>query len=253
MENIKIISKTEQENSPLFGGRLYENRPISFPYDGKTNAYSSLFYWANVEAVEDGEFGLHPHKGFEIMTFIFKGALEHYDTKTQKWTPLLAGGVQVIQSGNGIQHAEKYVKDSQAFQMWLDPDFSKALQKPAEYKDYQQKEFSWVNEDGLQTMHYVGNKGPIKFDSEGLAIRALKFEEEESHKDIKLNPAKFYSMYLLKGELSLADNQIVKDDYIILQNTENIDVKVAKDSELFIVETPQNPSYITYTQRINGI
>ena len=84
---------------PLFNGAFLENKPIPFPDRGETTAYSNLFYWAHLEAFETAEFPLHPHEGFEIITFVFKGSLEHYDTATKVWTVLDAGGVQVIQAG----------------------------------------------------------------------------------------------------------------------------------------------------------
>jgi redox-sensitive bicupin YhaK (pirin superfamily) len=79
--------------------------------------YSSLYYWSNGYVMEQCEFGLHPHKGFEIMTFLFEGTIEHYDTATKVWTPLNAGDFQIIQSNSGIQHQEKITKGSRAFQV----------------------------------------------------------------------------------------------------------------------------------------
>lgn len=248
---MKVLSKQEQFNSPLFGGRLYENRPISFPQGSHTDAYSNLFYWANVEAIQDGEFGLHPHQGFEIMTFIFKGALEHFDTKTQKWTPLKAGGVQVIQSGNGVQHAEKYKQGSQAFQIWFDPNFAVALKKSAGYKDYQKDAFEFVKENGIQTKHYVGNGGPIVYDSPEIAVKMLLMDKGANH-IIEANKKRIYSMYLLSGAVTINDKSIQKDDYIILEDTDKMELSVAENSELFIVETPQALSYKSQADFING-
>ena len=75
---------------PLFGGAFVENKPIPFSDRGKTTAYSNLFYWAHLEAEETAEFPLHPHEGFEIMTFVFKGSVEHFDTASKVYTPLNA-------------------------------------------------------------------------------------------------------------------------------------------------------------------
>jgi len=61
--------------------------------------------------------------------------------QTNKWIPLPAGGVQLIQAGKGVPHSEKHIKGSRAFQIWFDPDFNKSLAKNAYYKDFQADAF----------------------------------------------------------------------------------------------------------------
>lgn len=126
---VRVIEKADQYNDVIFGGRFFANKPV---FNGQSNIlpYSCLFYWSNGYVIEDCEFGLHPHTGFEIMTFLFEGSLEHYDTATRVWTPLHAGDFQIIQSNSGIRHQERIKKGSRAFQIWFDPDFIKALNLP---------------------------------------------------------------------------------------------------------------------------
>jgi len=109
MSKLMHLKKDQQQLMPLFNGAFIENKPIPFPYGRKSYAYSNLFYWAHLIARETAEFPLHPHEGFEIMTFVLKGSLEHYDTATKVWTPLSSGGVQVIQAGSGVQHSEIFL------------------------------------------------------------------------------------------------------------------------------------------------
>ena len=58
--------------------------------------YSNLFYWAHLEAIETAEFPLHPHEGFEIMTFVLEGTVEHFDTKTNVWTKIQKDGLPIL-------------------------------------------------------------------------------------------------------------------------------------------------------------
>lgn len=153
---LHIKTKEQQHSVSIFGGRLLENKPLS-----GDRLYSNLIYWANVEAVDKGTFPMHPHEGIEILTLIFKGGLEHFDTATEKWTPLPADAVQHIQAGSGLQHSEKYIKGSRAFQIWFNPDFSKSLKKEPNYKDYQADSFKWVKENEIEVKHYVGKDAPI--------------------------------------------------------------------------------------------
>ena len=70
---------------------------------------------------------LHPHRGFEICSFVLKGEIEHYDTLLDKWITLSEGDVQVIKAGKGISHSEKLKSGSEIFQIWFDPNIQESL------------------------------------------------------------------------------------------------------------------------------
>ena len=80
--------------------------------------------------------GLHPHKGFEICSFVLKGNINHYDNKIDDWITLDEGDVQIIRSGSGISHAEEIDENSEIFQIWFIPDLSVSLYENASYNDY---------------------------------------------------------------------------------------------------------------------
>jgi hypothetical protein len=50
-------------------------------------------------------FGPHPHRGFETVTFIVDGELEHRDTAGHR-SVIRAGGVQWMTAGRGLIHSE---------------------------------------------------------------------------------------------------------------------------------------------------
>ena len=78
----------------------------------------------------------HPHRGFEIISVVLEGALEHYDSLNRQWVPLDAGGVQVIQSGSGLSHSERLSANARMFQIWLDPNLAETFGEPPAYADY---------------------------------------------------------------------------------------------------------------------
>ena len=66
---IEIVKKKEQAYGEFNRGEIIENKPIGFPNEGGgLKPYSNLFYWAYAEANVDSVIGLHPHKGFEIIS-----------------------------------------------------------------------------------------------------------------------------------------------------------------------------------------
>ena len=148
---LRIFKKEDQTFGQFNGGEIIENKPIGFPHEAFVlKPFSNLFYWAHAIATKDSTIGLHPHKGFEILTYVLKGKIRHYDTKIEKWVSLKKGDVQLIQSGSGISHSEHLYDKSEIFQIWFDPDLSKSLNKEPQYKDYKEKEFENIN--GIKTI-----------------------------------------------------------------------------------------------------
>ena len=233
--NISVKEKSHQHNVSLFGGRLKENKPLS----GEP-LYSNLIYWAHVEAPEEGTFPMHPHEGIEILTFIFEGGLEHFDTATNVWTPLPAGGVQHIQSGKGVYHSEKYWKGSRAFQIWFDPDFSKALQKDPGYIDYQAESFQWIEKSNMKVLEYVGPDCPIQTDAPGVV--AKRFQLNAGIHAIDVNPLSTYSIYVMSGELSLEGTKMPLDSFTKISGVERLNFDT-KGCDVFVLQTPTELSY----------
>jgi redox-sensitive bicupin YhaK (pirin superfamily) len=236
---IRVIKKSEQFNDVIFGGRFHANKPV---FQGKANVkpYSSLFYWSNGYVHEKCEFGLHPHQGFEIMTFLFEGKISHYDTQTQVWTDLEAGGFQVIQSNSGIQHQERIAEGSRAFQIWFDPNFYEAVhQKPA-YVDYHGNDFQPKIVKGVETVTYIGADSKAKALTPDLTIKKLIFNQK-TQKSIELNEKHSYTFYVLKGNGIIENSQITQDDAIRISGNSNLNIDF--EGELFFIETPTILSY----------
>ena len=247
MSNIIHLKKEQQQLMPLFNGAFVENKPIPFPDRTGTKAYSNLFYWAHLEAGKTAEFPLHPHEGFEIMTFVFRGSLEHFDTASNEYTPLNAGGVQVIQAGSGVQHSERIVQGSELFQIWFDPDFAITLKKDATYRDYQADEFASEKKDGVERLSYLRDNGPIHFETKGIEIEKLNFDSGEYLE--KLDREYTYSYYLLDGEIVIGGELVEKDDFLVLSEMEQIIFNIANSAELFVIKSPSKIDYQRFIER----
>jgi len=231
---IQVIKKAEQFNDVIFDGKFLANKPV-FNRKANVKPYSSLFYWSNAYVNDLCEFGLHPHEGFEIMTFLFEGTIEHYDTATKAWTPLHAGDFQIIQSNSGIQHQEKVSNGSRAFQIWFDPNYHDAVKLKPVYCDYHSKNFQATVENGISTLTYIGSESSVKAVTPNLTIKKLAFEKQTKI-DISLNENMSYTFYVLNGQ-GLGDNQeIEKDDAIRISDCTKLEVDF--QGELFYIETP---------------
>ena len=156
-----------------------ERKPIGFPQDwGKQKPYSTLFYWAHAWSDTGGLIGEHPHKGFEIMSFVLAGEIEHYDSQLKGWKKLKAGDVQIIRAGSGITHAEKINDLSSIFQIWFDPNLNETLTKPASYNDYTGDSFPVFEDKESKTKVMVGGT-QLTMDSKVDYIQEITFYVSE--------------------------------------------------------------------------
>ena len=237
---IEIFKQEDQAYGQFNNGEIIENKPIGFPTDGgPISSYSNLFYWAHAIAKSDSTIGLHPHKGFEIMTFVISGSIKHYDTLIDKWIKLDKGDVQVIQSGSGISHSEFIQKNSSIFQIWFDPNIHKTLYDKPKYKDYKSSFFKIKN--NKKTI--IGKDSSLKIKSEDIEIFELKLTEDII---FNLNIKKYYSIYLLSGNIALKEKEINNHDFIKISNENNISLQIINESKLFVIASPINASYETY-------
>ncbi len=244
-------SKDQQQIESLFSGAFTENKPIPFPDQYGTQAYSNLFYWAHLIAHETSEFPLHPHRGFEILTFVFKGKVEHYDTASGVYTPLEKGDVQVIRAGSGVEHSERIHQGTELFQIWFDPDFSLSLKQEAGYKDYAREEFIPREVQGVEETPYLYPDGPLKMQTPLIAIHKMQFNPGSYTR--ALDPGGIYSCYLLEGALHLDQQAMHKDDFCIIREQKELKIEVAEASLLFVIKTPALVPYACFKQRYTSL
>ncbi len=244
---VTIIKKEEQARGAFDGGRILERKPIGFPQDGgKLRPYSTLFYWAHAWSEQGGMIGEHPHKGFEILSFVLTGGLEHYDSKLRGWKKLKAGDVQIIRAGNGITHAEKVEPNSSFFQIWFDPDLDKTLRKPASYNDHAGETLPVFEDKESKAKIYVGGT-QVALDSKVDYIQEITFYVAE--KIFPLKPDSVYSFFVLEGSLDLDGKKMEKGDYAVVKDESEMRFSsIGKDTRIFIIKTPLDPGFNTYAK-----
>jgi len=239
---IQVIKKSDQFNTTIFNGKFIVNKPVAGGARLNVQPYSNLFYWSHAVAIGDCEFGLHPHEGFEIMTFILDGNISHYDTQTRVWTPLQAGDFQVIQSNSGIQHQERISKGTRSFQIWFDPNFYKVLDKKPSYVDYHQNQLPHKEDNGIGIIEYIGGSSTAFAMTEGLAIKKMSFHAGSTY-TMKLEKESTYNFYMLNGKAKLDNHKLIDNDFAKVEQSGKIEIAFDTAGELFVIQTPTEFSY----------
>jgi len=245
--SLRIIPKHLQAHGAFNNGQIIENKPIGFPQDGgHVRPFGNLFYWARAEALVDSTIGLHPHKGFEIMSFVLEGRIRHFDTKNNAWKPLETGDVQIIRAGSGIEHAEHLEKGGIIFQIWVDPNLQVTLARPATYDDYPASAFPVVSENGHQRITLIGDGSPLTLDT-----HPLRITREHVESDWRILPDKdtITSLYIIDGAGTIDDQGFGKDDFIIVDDSDGVLLRANGPVDIFRIDTPRETGYATYAER----
>jgi redox-sensitive bicupin YhaK (pirin superfamily) len=174
--SIHIYSVSEQGVGAFDGGKFVEQRAISFPGEKTAvDRVGPLFYWAWGKASDVSEIGMHPHKAFEIVTYVIDGLVEHRDSLGSLET-VTNGGAQVIQAGSGVYHSEAFRRaGSEAMQIWFEPHLSETVKKPAAYHQYEHELFPVSHAAGATVKKVIGGDAPIQLDTD---VRMYDWEIE---------------------------------------------------------------------------
>ncbi len=124
----------------------------------------------------------HPHRGFEPVTFVFQGEVEHKDSLGNE-SVIKGGGVQWITSGRGIIHSEGNPKSfiekggtMEIIQLWINLPAALKM-SPPNYQAFDKEEIPSITQNQSEaniisgTMN--GQKGPINSPTNITAITAL--------------------------------------------------------------------------------
>ncbi|MEJ8547870.1 pirin family protein [Brevibacillus borstelensis] len=178
----------EQQGKGHFGnGEIVENKPIAFPHeDTAVKRVGPLFYWAWAKSLTTFEIPLHPHSGFEIVSYVLSGTVGHRDT-LGNLQQVSTGGAQVMQTGSGAYHAEEMSTGTEMFQIWFEPHLSQAVKVPPTYNQYNHEEFPLDVIDGVQVKRIIGTDAPISLVTDSLM------------RDLVIPPAHSYTWQLPKG------------------------------------------------------
>ncbi len=241
-------TKTDQPGGGFDKGKILENKPLGFQQDGgKLKPYSNIFYWANAWSDEGGLIAEHPHRGFEIMSVVLKGTISHFDSEHKSWVDLNKGDVQIIRSGMGISHAEKFLKGARIFQIWFDPDLEKTWFKSPSYSNYNRAEFPILKSSNKEVVTIKGDQSPLSMDTPNIGIQFISFSTGVHEMDF--DPDFVYSIYMIKGKMNVNEKtSLSPDDFLIVRNEKISKLIVQEDSEIFVIKSPERIQYRTFAE-----
>jgi redox-sensitive bicupin YhaK (pirin superfamily) len=167
----------------------------------------------------------HPHRGFETVTYMLEGRMQHQDNKGNKGD-LGPGSVQWMTAGRGIVHSEMPLQESgrmAGFQLWVNLPAKDKMCEPR-YQDIPAGDVPVVKSETGATVKvlagtYGGVEGPVK------AVAT-----EPTYFDVTLDPQGAFAVsleenhtsfaYVFEGEVSFGDEAtLVKQGQLAVFST----------------------------------
>jgi len=187
----------------------------------------------------------HPHTGFQPVTFVFSGEVEHRDSLGNK-SIIKSGGVQWINAGKGIVHSEKasteFMRNGGNFeiiQLWINLPRKIKKSDPA-YFGYEEKDIPFhLSDDNKTRLNIIAGKykhikGPVNINPEITAYTGMM--EKDGLADFIFDQSHNALIYLLNGHISVNNHEMTDKQLIVFkQDGSKIIVKAYANSKLLIL------------------
>jgi len=157
----------------------------------------------------------HPHRGFETVTYMLQGCIQHQDHLGNQGL-LESGDIQWMTAGRGIIHSEMPQQQEgqlRGFQLWINLPKAEKM-KPAAYRDIPSKQIPQYTHNGI---HYKHIAGKFKLDEKlrqgavvGLTSQALYLDLhfiETSQTQLTLPDNHTAMLYMYEGEANVGSKK----------------------------------------------
>jgi redox-sensitive bicupin YhaK (pirin superfamily) len=149
-----------------------------------------------------GGFDVHGHRDMEIVTYMVRGELTHWDSATKVEEKLTRGHVQAITAGTGVMHSELNKSDERCrlMQIWILPP-ERGL--PVSYS---QHDFELSDREN-RLAHLVGSLGkeddaPLRLHQD-VNFYACEFTRADAEVVFELAPRRQAYITNMEGELDI--------------------------------------------------
>jgi hypothetical protein len=201
--------------------------------------------------------GVHPHRGIETITFAYKGAVEHHDSKGNHGI-IKAGDIQWMTAGGGVLHKEyheqTYTRAGGAFEMlqlWINLP-KKHKMTPAKYQSITHSEKPAVHlPNGMGTVYVVAGE---YHDTKGIASTFSPVHMYDMHLNAHADfsfklPGNFNTgILIVDGAITVNDHSAPENNYVQLKNEDGeIHITTSEKCTLLVLSgEPLNEPYVNY-------
>ncbi len=194
------------------------------PAHGLRN-YDPFVLWDHFD-ISGGGFPPHPHRGFEAITWLFNGGMQHRDNLGNEGT-IHANGAQRFTAGSGIVHSEMPNGHAAGIQLWINlPRRLKAMAP-----DYQQvASIEPETADGIEIRTIVGENGVIHLHT---AVEYLDIRMKTDETCKRAIPSGFRGIiYVVSGHLESHGHSATTGHALLVDDESELTLHTKTDTHL---------------------
>ncbi len=202
-----------------------------FPLHGFMN-FDPFVLWDHFNIGPGRGFPDHPHRGFEAITYMFDGGMNHKDNLGNE-SFVTAGGAQRFTAGRGMVHSEMPSDsgESNGVQLWI--NLPQRLKKIAPgYQQVEASEFPVIELDGGQVKILVGEKSPLLLKT-NVIYQHVTLKKEASY-SLKLEPKMRGIIYVKQGSVQVNEALVNFDQALFIDGISQLEFKAVKASQFMI-------------------
>lgn len=225
-----FMLRTAVEAEEGAGARVSRLMPVA----GMRN-FDPFVLWDHFRIGGQAGFPTHPHRGFEGVTYLLDGGMEHRDNLGNH-SIVRTGGMQRFTAGGGIQHSEMPVAAgvTQGIQLWVNlPLRLKGMAPSYQAVTADQIPVETLPDGAGERRILAGNGSP------------LQLQTEVRYQDIRLRAGKHFAedppeglrgfIYLMDGELTLGDRTLQTGQAAFMESGIALAVTAQRDSRFMLL------------------
>ena len=165
---------------------------------------------------EGSGFPNHPHRGFEAITYIFEGGMNHKDNLgNDKFVS--QGGAQVFCAGSGLIHSEMPAKKgtTSGIQLWINLAKREKGISPT-YQFFEKEDLPSYSENGVEVIDIVGSNSPVFLNTQ-ITYQHLKFGKE-TQKSVMIQNNSNAIIYIVSGEFQINKQNILAGESLLINS-----------------------------------
>ncbi len=243
MRSVKNIIPT---HSVLEGGGFKVRRPVSMGQLMSPFLLLDEMGPANYGPGEAIGAPWHPHRGFETVTYMLSGQMQHEDSAGNRGD-LNPGDVQWMTAGRGIIHSEEPHLDFKkngglmhGFQIWINLPAKYKMIKPR-YQEIPANQSPTTEKNGVWVRVIAGECLGLKSSIDTMVpIEYIHVKmKEKSHLEKEIDQSLNTMIYVFGGEI-VVHNKVVKDgELALLSYGEKLLISSNEKSEFLILAGPE--------------
>lgn len=202
-----------------------------FPLHGFMN-FDPFVLWDHFDIGPGRGFPDHPHRGFEAITYMFDGGMNHKDNLGNE-SFVTAGGAQRFTAGSGMVHSEMPAEQGQSngIQLWI--NLPKRLKKidPA-YQQVDDHDFPLKKIKDGQVKTLVGEGSPLKLNTD--VIYQHVHLDNQAVYQLEINSELRGIIYVMNGKISVNQQTVNSDQALFIEDAEHLDFLSEGNSQFMI-------------------